>query len=346
MIDHPDLNINNTSSVPKYIQIVKAVKARITSEDLKIGDKLPSINHLSACYNLSRDTVEKAYKILKNQGIIIPVRGKGFYITHHDTLSKYKILLLFNKLSSYKKEIYNAFVKHLGSRADVTFHVYHSEVLLFKNFLAQHSDDYFNYYVIMPHFHEQDKQEAIREIQKIPAENLILLDNSISEEVQPFGLIYQDFKMDIYGALVSIKHHFKKYRHVNFIFPHKHPYPYPHEIVRGFQKFAVEMGISYRILESFSEETAVCPYDAFIVIQESDLVSLIKKARNTTGINIGENLGVLSYNETPLKEVLANGITVITTDFAQMGINAAQMILKNKGVERKNDFKVIMRSSF
>ena len=38
---------------------------------------------------------------------------------------------------------------------------------------------------------------------------------------------------------------------------------------------------------------------------------------------LGKEIGVISYNETPLKDLL--GITVISTDFNQMGATAADL---------------------
>ena len=41
---------------------------------------------------------------------------------------------------------------------------------------------------------------------------------------------------------------------------------------------------------------------------------------------LGKDIGILSYDETPLKEILAGGISVISTDFRKMGETAAEMI--------------------
>jgi DNA-binding LacI/PurR family transcriptional regulator len=67
--------------------------------------------------------------------------------------------------------------------------------------------------------------------------------------------------------------------------------------------------------------------DIFITIRERDLVNLVKQVRQNN-LKLGEDIGIISYNETPLKELL--GITVITTDFKAMGESAAYMILKIK----------------
>ena len=68
---------------------------------------------------LSRDTVQKAYNVLRKKGVITAVKGKGFYINRADINTPYRILLLFNKISNYKKQIYNAFVETMGNKAVV-----------------------------------------------------------------------------------------------------------------------------------------------------------------------------------------------------------------------------------
>ena len=56
--------------------------------------KMPSINMLSEEFYLSRDTVEKAYKILKERKIITSVIGVGHYISRTNLNSKINILFL------------------------------------------------------------------------------------------------------------------------------------------------------------------------------------------------------------------------------------------------------------
>ena len=45
--------------------------------------------------------------------------------------------------------------------------------------------------------------------------------------------------------------------------------------------------------------------DIFITIRERDLVNLVKQIRQKN-LKLGEDIGIISYNETPLKELLGN----------------------------------------
>ena len=81
-----------------------------------------------------------------------------------------------------------------------------------------------------------------------------------------------------------------------------------------------------------------------VVIEEADLVDIIKRAA-TRNLKLGKNIGVITYNDTPFKEILAGGISVLSTDFAQMGETMADMVKKHSREKVKNPFKLILRNS-
>ena len=81
-----------------------------------------------------------------------------------------------------------------------------------------------------------------------------------------------------------------------------------------------------------------------MVIEETDLVNLIKSCQ-TKKLTIGKDIGIISYNETLLKEILLDGITVISTDHQLMGETAAKLILENRKEKVKNPFTFIKRKS-
>lgn len=68
-----------------------------------------------------------------------------------------------------------------------------------------------------------------------------------------------------------------------------------------------------------------------ISLMEDDVVTLIQKII-VTKLEVGKQIGVISYNETPLKKILLNGITTISTDFYVMGAKAAELI-RDKSTE-------------
>lgn len=340
------IKIDENSRVPKYKQIVDSIIDNISIGNFKFDDKIPSINAFSEQFYLSRDTVEKAYNILKKEKIIVSIKGKGNYIARTELLSKMNILFIANKMSSYKMEVYNSFIKKLGVDFHTDMHIYHCDESLFLNLLKKNIGGY-DYYVIMPHFkthellHISKTNKVIDAINKIPENKLIVLDNLLDINKEHIE-IYQDFENDIYFALKEGLDKIKKYETIFLIYPEKTHYPYPKRILHGFRKFCAKHQLEFEILHEIYKDILIKKGDLFITIEESDLVNLIKQIRDEEYI-LGKDIGIISYNDTPLKDLL--GITVISTDFKKMGAKAAKMILKKEKGKIKNPFDFIDRNS-
>jgi len=60
---------------------------------------------------------------------------------------------------------------------------------------------------------------------------------------------------------------------------------------------------------------------------------------------VGKHVGVISYNETPLKKIILNGITTISTDFQMMGEKTAALIMEQSTEHVRIPFYLTMRSS-
>ena len=73
--------INHDSDIPKYQQLVNGINNAIAENILQKGDLLPSVNSICKTNQLSRDTVFKAYTILKDQNSIDSVPYKGYYVS-------------------------------------------------------------------------------------------------------------------------------------------------------------------------------------------------------------------------------------------------------------------------
>ena len=77
---------------------------------------------------------------------------------------------------------------------------------------------------------------------------------------------------------------------------------------------------------------------------ENDLVILIERIIGLK-LKIGQEVGLISYNDTPLKKIILNGITTISTDFRKMGAMAAEMILNNSKEHLEVPFYLTLRAS-
>lgn len=333
------IKIDEQSITPKYLQLTNSVLQAIDQGRLEKDYPLPSINELSFELEISRDTAEKAYRHLKQLGIIGSVPGKGYFISKTDFKQSVKVFLIFNKLSAHKKIIYDSFVRILGEQAAIDFYIYNNDFSLFKKLLQNRKEDY-THYVIIPHFLEGG-ENASEIINEITNGNLILLDKEIRGVKREYGAVYENFEKDIFNALKEALPQLEKYQTLKLIFP---TYTYfPDEILKGFQSFCQQYAFNYKVVHQIADEP-IHQGEAYINLMEDDLVVLLGKIKSSKLV-VGKTIGIISYNETPWKQFILDGITTISTDFRKMGEMAAQMVLDNDKKHIEVPFALTLRNS-
>ena len=75
-----DIQINNSSDDPIYLQIKNQIKAQIISGQLEVGQQLPSIRFLAKELRISMLTSKRAYDELETDGFINSIQGKGNFV--------------------------------------------------------------------------------------------------------------------------------------------------------------------------------------------------------------------------------------------------------------------------
>ncbi|WP_396600663.1 GntR family transcriptional regulator [Algibacter sp. R77976] len=345
MIDY--IRVDSDSMVPKYLQIINSIIYNISNGNAKVGDQVPSINKLSQeCY-LSRDTVERAYRVLKKRKVIVSVHGRGTFIAENQLIQKIKVLFFVNKLSPYKMMMYNSFLKEMGENYHVDIKSYHCDESLFVELIEKYKSSY-DYYLVFPHFRTENlsytsfTDKVNNAINGIPKEKLVLLDSRHHQIQGDFIEILQDFENDIFTALQKGQEKIAKYNKLFLVYPKKAFYPYPTKILDGFRKYCFCNNFDFEIIEEISSGFQVDHKNLYITIEEEDLVNLINKI-NETNLKLGSDVGVISYNDTPLKQLLS--ITVISTDFEAIGEQAAKMIMENRKEKVKAPFYFLDRGS-
>lgn len=333
------IKIDEDSITHKYLQISNSIIKAIEEKKIAKNYPLPSINDLSFELDISRDTVEKAYRQLKKLSIVDSVPGKGYFITKTDFNQEFRILLLFNKLSAHKKLIYDSFAETLGGRAAIDFYIYNNDYKLFKKIINNRKQEY-THYVIIPHFVDGGKK-AFEALNTLPSNKLILLDKLVDGVTSNFAAIYENFKEDIYLALVQATDKLSKYERIKIIFPQDSYYPI--EILDGFHQYCREYNINNAVIHKIQNES-IQDGDVYINVMEDDLVVLIEKIL-LTDFELGKNVGIISYNETALKKIILDGITTISTDFKMMGIKTAEIILSNMPERFAIPFYLTLRKS-
>lgn len=309
------------------------------SGQIQKDDVLPSINELSLTLETPRNTVERAYKELKKMGLAKSIAGKGYFIIHTKFQQPLKVMLLFNKLSMHKKLIYDAFSATLGSEAAIDFYIYNNDYHVFKRLLEEKIGLYTKC-VIIPYFSE-NKELGYRLIDAIPKNKLILMDQLVDNIKGSFGAVYENFEADIFCALEQLSIPLRKYKTLKFIFP-QNTY-HSKKILTGFLRFCEQYAYKHHVIDCLAHEEIEAGF-AYINLLEDDLVELIQRIIEK-GFKVGTDVGVISYNETPLKKIILDGITTISTDFKMMGEKAAEIVMHDSTEHIEIPFSVTLRNS-
>jgi hypothetical protein len=154
-------------------------------------------------------------------------------------------------------------------------------------------------------------------------------------------MVYENFEKDIYGSLTEAKESLAKYNRINLIFP-SHSF-YPIEIVQGFKSFCQDFAFDYAVLDS-SDNVNLKQGDVYITVMEDDLIILLDQIL-AKKLQIGVDIGLISYNETPIKRLIGQGISTMSTDFEQLGISAAELVMSGEKVQIENPFYFTHRPS-
>jgi GntR family transcriptional regulator len=68
------------TNIPVYVQIVEYIKLLVMTAKMHPHEQVQSVRSLAKELDVNPNTVQKAYSILKRQGIIYSVAGKGDYV--------------------------------------------------------------------------------------------------------------------------------------------------------------------------------------------------------------------------------------------------------------------------
>ncbi|WP_338357097.1 GntR family transcriptional regulator [Yeosuana marina] len=324
-------DINHESDIPKYQQIVNAINDGISKDVISIGDSLPSVNSFCKDYKLSRDTVFKAYSILKEDGVIDAVPNKGYYVASKTK----KVLLVLDTLKAYKEVLYHSFTNNLPDTVitDVQFH--HYNIDNFKTIINNSIGKYYKYVVM-----GFDDKTIPSILSKIDNDKLLLIDWKINA-AEDNNCVFQDFGKSFVEALKEGIDLFKKYKEIHFLYPSFTNHPI--ETVDYFKKFCKEYQFSFKIITN-PKEFNIEKNIAYISVSDRMLGVFLEQSRDKK-LEPGVDVGFLSYNETPMKKFIYKGITVVSTDFKELGTKAAEFVMEDKKINYLVPTKLTIRES-
>lgn len=319
----------------KYEKIILYIKTQVKEGHLKVGAPLPSINSICSQFNTARETVVKAYKILKDEGLIESKPGKGFFLLKESIDFKPSIFLMLNSFNPYMEVLYNSFKATLEETHNVDIYFHHNNIDVFKSLLLENRNRY-DSFVVKPFLHPEVPQI----FKKLEGKYLLILDRQ--EYITPESpFVCQDFRHGFYTGLTELTHKFKHYKCLSYI--HSSINPHPEESEFSFIQFVNKNNLEFSIISHFDKEK-IEKNHVYVVVSDDDMILILKKAKEEDWI-LGQDIGVITYNDTPLHEFISGGITTISTDFAAMGLEAAKYARSREYVQEIIPTRLILRSS-
>lgn len=321
--------IDDNSPKTKVTQLVEQFRNAILTQELAKGERLPSVNELMKTCKLSRDTVVKIYNELKAQSLIIASPQKGYFVAENNK----RLLLVLDTFKAYKEELYASIIKYLPDdyEVELVFHHYNVEVL--ESVLNQGLPRCSACAVM-----SFDHPNVPILLSKVPKERLLIIDWNI--RMQESAFIGQDFNQALYDNLNENKLTLRKYKKLVYLYP---TFTYhPHSSISYFEQFCTDYGFEFELKTDI--EVQPKSGEMYLLVSDRTMAHLLNAIQDR-GLIIGKDIGILSYNETPLKKYVRDGISVISTDFKEMGKQVAQWTQNNSNVNITIPTEIILRES-
>jgi len=323
--------IDPLSSQLKFQQLIDAVIDAISRNLLEMGDILPSVNQLCHESKLSRDTVFKAYAELKDRGIVESVPNKGYFIARATS----KVFLFLDTFKAYKEVLYGSFRDNLPGNIGVDLNFHHYNIEIFDK-VIQDSIGKYTRYVVMNFDHPRVPEI----ISRIPRDRLLVIDWKI-HSMPEMSVVFQDFGETLYHELRDHLERIRKYKRFIYLYP-EFTY-HPQESVTWFERFGKDHGLACQVLKQ-AKKFDVKKGDLYLLVSDRTLARFLDQC-SEKDLVAGQDVGVISYNETPMKKYVKNGITVISTDFELMGKKAAEFVTGGQPVRIQVPTRMKIRNS-
>lgn len=117
VVDFSNLELNKLS--PIYMQIIRFVKMGILSNTIPIGAEMPSRRVLSALLSVNPNTIQKAYKQLEEERLLLSFAGSKSLIDYR----KEQLIKIREELVIDETHRYISSIKGMGMSLEETNHL-------------------------------------------------------------------------------------------------------------------------------------------------------------------------------------------------------------------------------
>ena len=319
----------------KHDQIVNGIIESIDSKVLVKGNQLPSVNQMVGELGFARKTIVKAYSDLRDRGIIESRKRLGYFVLNDHTEQTAKVALILYAFHTFQEIFYNTFRASLGEGIQLDIFFHHNNPAIFETILENISNQY-GMYVIAPIVEKKSRDLLL----EMPAHKLLLIDRHLALG-DDYSYVAQSFETPAYKALVELLPAIQRFK--QFVLFFKKKSDYPKGVLNAFQRFCKDYDINGEIQEAYTPKT-VQKDTAYFTINDTELWELLKDITDLK-YKIGQEVGVLSHNDSTVKEVICGGITTFSTDFRLMAQKAADFVLKRGAIQETIPSTLVRRVS-
>ncbi len=330
--------IQELEDIPGYSKHEQFVQGIINAIDEKLlvrGDMLPSVNNMIQEVGFARETIMKGYRELKDRGIIEAKNRLGFFVANEDTEQTLKVALMMFGFDTFQEIFYRNFREGLGENVHLDVFFHHNNIEVFDTIL-NHIKGKYGMYVVSPIPHPKTKEL----LQSIPLSKLLMFDR-FEPIGGDFSHITQEFEASSYRIFTELSDRLRDFD--EFLFYYQPHSMIPIEILRAFKKFLQDHNIKGGVRKSF-DAISVEKGKVYFIIDNIDLYAIIKDCKEKN-LKLGVDVGILSHNDGPMKEIIADGITTYGTDFGLMGTKSAQFVLTREKIQETMPMILIRRNS-
>ncbi|MCL2709413.1 MAG: GntR family transcriptional regulator [Planctomycetaceae bacterium] len=97
------IEIDASLPQPLFEQVVMQIKFAIAAGTVRVNEMIPSVRNLSRQLAVNPNTIVRAYRLLQEEGILVPRRGVGLVVPDHSQAECLK------QRKEFFKERFNAF---------------------------------------------------------------------------------------------------------------------------------------------------------------------------------------------------------------------------------------------
>ncbi len=102
------ISLNYRDNRPIYEQICLSLRRAIGTGGMQPGEKLPSVRELAAALAINPNTIQRAYRMLEEEGWVVSVPGKGSFVAGIPETERLRLVTLYDALDAAVRSLEEA----------------------------------------------------------------------------------------------------------------------------------------------------------------------------------------------------------------------------------------------